>query len=1183
MKKLLPVLFALFSLVFFARAQTANVLVSLQDFVSTPQIYQAVTLTPLAPYGLNGSTIAIPNARTFLTGTNSSVTFSNTLMGYTYKLSIKANNWNENGNEFDITLAFPVSLAGTNTINASSWTWYNFITLGPVSVTPYAQSNLVSLSQVNLAASNAQAQAQNFAVLTDQTNSAKYQPASTILTNLAGTGAVTNLAAGAGISVTGTGGNLTIAATGAGGAATNVFVGPGANVSITTNGPGSWTIAANSQTNGFTPIVLTQPSAYDAANAAKNATNGLGLAAFTSPSAYDPSGSALAGTNTLWGWALLLFQTASGFSTSTNLWWGNTLGLVNAQSNAAVGSAITGAQSIINSSNALTLNREFALSNAAAANGALMGASSAQVTLGLTNTSVMTAMNAASNVNAQANAGTSNSIPAAVQAGIFSSTTNAPGLSVGYSVSATNAPDGNKIASLTQVSAASNTVANLITTSLDPGTNAVLGWIAATNATMVTQLGLTNTAIQVAVTAQSNVLGATIIATNVSTVARELVVSAAAALAATNPVPTWINTASNGVNSAALARENSLLSSTNGAANNLTLSGNLTNGTMTLFAPNANYLGVSGPGWGGYALVTTGVFTNCQQNGWSINISGSTAVLESNMQTISTLTNGPIGTFVNGSVCWTGYTEQTSGRQFVGEFVATNLTAQWRGDIGTYITAVSNHFNTFPYGNGNYSTLSGYSTNSGSAATAMSLSKVYSGINVAFVDCINGSNSVAQLGNETYPFRDFSNAVAAIASGGVVVLTPGQSNLIGSLVSISNDITIIGCGAWVVNTNTSNPSIFDVKGFNTVFTIIGGAYMSMGGNSYGTQLGVDSTNGDIKLYNANFFGVTDGMQCYGWSNHVYAVGCDCESYWDTSSGGNPTDSGLFQSCKFHSKADPAHSNPNGTELDCVSHSGGSWKYQACDFWSSNAVTINFGILNSGATIELDNCSLEIGSTNSGAAILLFYSPLPPAGAITIFNNSTVNGQLYNGTYVDGFLTNTGVPSILSPVMSPNVTSFAGTFYSLTISGSTNASVNIAPYLPGPSFGHPNVYVWTNSAGICVVSNDPGASGFYIVERTNDINQQTGNVLLVPTIRQASTPPWGNLSDYTDAASDTNVFIFPSALQYIPACSVGTNFIGNGSGLTNITPASIVGAATTNYTITAGPTLYITNGLIIKIQ
>jgi hypothetical protein len=451
----------------------------------------------------------------------------------------------------------------------------------------------------------------------------------------------------------------------------------------------------------------------------------------------------------------------------------------------------------------------------------------------------------------------------------------------------------------------------------------------------------------------------------------------------------------------------------------------------------------------------------------------------------------------------------------------------------------------------------GYATISGSAATAMSLSKVYSGINVAFVDCINGSNSVAQLGNETYPFRDFSNAVAAIASGGVVVLTPGQSNLIGSLVSISNDITIIGCGAWVVNTNTSDSSIFDVKGFNTVFTIIGGAYMSMGGNSYGTQLGVDSTNGDIKLYNANFFGVTDGMQFGGRSNHVYAVGCDCESYWDTSSGGNPTDSGLFQSCKFHSKADPAHSNPNGTELDCVSYSGGSWKYQACDFWSSNAVTINFGILNGGATIELDNCSLEIGSTNSGAAILLFYSPLPPAGAITIFNNSTVNGQLYNGTYVDGFLTNTGVPSILSPVMSPNVTSFAGTFYSLTISGSTNASVNIAPYLPGPSFGHPNVYVWTNSAGICVVSNDPGASGFYIVERTNDINQQTGNVLLVSTIQQASTPPWGNLSDYTDAASDTNVFIFPSALQYIPACSVGTNFTGNGSGLTNITSLSTV--------------------------
>ena len=284
--------------------------------------------------------------------------------------------------------------------------------------------------------------------------------------------------------------------------------------------------------------------------------------------------------------------------------------------------------------------------------------------------------------------------------------------------SATNAPDGNKIASLTQVSAASNTVANLITTSLAPGTNAVLGWIAATNAAMVTQLNATNAAIQVANTAQSNVLASTIIATNVSTVARELVVSAAAAQAVTNSIPTWINTASNVVNSLAIARENSLLLETNGTANGLTMTGSVTNGTMNTLAPNANYLGVSGVGWGGSVFLTTGIWTNQQNNGWSINMSGSTAVLESNLQTVTTLTNGPIGTFANRSVCWGGYTEQTSGRQFVGEFDATNLTAQWRGDIGTYITAVSNYFNTFPYGNGNYSTLSGYSTNSGSAATA---------------------------------------------------------------------------------------------------------------------------------------------------------------------------------------------------------------------------------------------------------------------------------------------------------------------------------------------------------------------------------------------------------------------------------------------------------------------------------
>jgi hypothetical protein len=41
--------------------------------------------------------------------------------------------------------------------------------------------------------------------------------------------------------------------------------------------------------------------------------------------------------------------------------------------------------------------------------------------------------------------------------------------------------------------------------------------------------------------------------------------------------------------------------------------------------------------------------------------------------------------------------------------------------------------------------------------------------------------------------------------------------------------------------------------------------------------------------------------------------------------------------------------------------------------------------------------------------------------------------------------------------------------------------------------------------------------------------------------------------------------------------------GNGSGLMGITSASLTNAVSTNYTLTAGPTLYITNGLIIKIQ
>jgi hypothetical protein len=167
-------------------------------------------------------------------------------------------------------------------------------------------------------------------------------------------------------------------------------------------------------------------------------------------------------------------------------------------------------------------------------------------------------------------------------------------------------------------------------------------------------------------------------------------------------------------NAAALLREAAFPQATNGNLLNVTLSGGITLGAAPLFATNASYIGVSGVGWGSYSLIASGVWTNLAQSGWSINMSGSTALLENNLATISTLVNGPVGTYVNGTIAWLGGNWQDSGTHHIGFTDDTNLTSQWRADLA----AQSNFFNTFPYGNAATAATATYAATAGTAATA---------------------------------------------------------------------------------------------------------------------------------------------------------------------------------------------------------------------------------------------------------------------------------------------------------------------------------------------------------------------------------------------------------------------------------------------------------------------------------
>ena len=270
----------------------------------------------------------------------------------------------------------------------------------------------------------------------------------------------------------------------------------------------------------------------------------------------------------------------------------------------------------------------------------------------------------------------------------FSQTASSTNLAGQALVQSTNIANGqtNGLAPITYVA-----------TVLAAGTNAAMA--AATNLVVAERAALASTNAQI---------HSDISSTNVATLAALAAGTNAALVTATN-LATAERNALIASNSAALAIK---VGNANGTATNLTLSGNVTNGTMPFLTSTTNYVGLSGEGWGEYSQITAGVLTNLTQPGWSLNFSGGSVYERSNGHSVWVSATGPatnVWTVVDSSgpspVSW--YAPIINQGHNIGYFDNTNATAQWRSDINS----ASNALMATSFGTANYATLSGTSSN----------------------------------------------------------------------------------------------------------------------------------------------------------------------------------------------------------------------------------------------------------------------------------------------------------------------------------------------------------------------------------------------------------------------------------------------------------------------------------------
>ena len=126
------------------RAQVANVTYNLTNFFGSPApSYSAVTLTPLQASG-NGVSLLFSQKQKQFLGTNSSVTFSNVAMGYSYQVAFYLNFFTP---PQCWTNSFPIGLSGS--VNGANYVFYDFFT-SAATVGGGSATNAITNNQQNV-------------------------------------------------------------------------------------------------------------------------------------------------------------------------------------------------------------------------------------------------------------------------------------------------------------------------------------------------------------------------------------------------------------------------------------------------------------------------------------------------------------------------------------------------------------------------------------------------------------------------------------------------------------------------------------------------------------------------------------------------------------------------------------------------------------------------------------------------------------------------------------------------------------------------------------------------------------------------------------------------------------------------------------------------------------------------
>lgn len=641
---------------------TANVQYTFSDFTSVPQAYSLVSMTPLFPYGVNGGVIVGAPTRTLPTGGAGSVTFSNVLMGQSYLVQLRNQDPRQAITAF--TNSFPISLAGTNTINGSQWVFYTFIANGFSNTNSYS-AGIGTYFNFNAGVYSINVSNQTF--LTNFFTTIVYSNPSAFMTPQQTTDLINLLATTNGINSS---------------TATNIAQG------VYSNNPSSYaTLTQVSATNTANLVITT--------NLIVAATNNLNISLLGSIAATNSANLAITtnlvngATNnpsfTRFGSNVVTSVSATGSGT-TSVSTTNASGIgvaitVASQTNGFTTLARTNPADVVYQYQLAGLTNGFANTNSLASYATTNYVNSINASNLVTTTNLVIA--STNGLATLAQVAATNSANLVITTNLINNATN--GLATLAQVSSTNTANlvittnlingaTNGLAALSQV-ASTNTANLVITTNLINGATNGLASLAQVSATNTANLVITTNLIQTATNNLNTSLLASIATTNT------------AGLAITTNI---VNATSNSIISYVT---NTFVNMNSGVATNLQIWSRLRFGNWTNFNLTTNLVGSYGANIAScnstWENVSSTSWTNIFFPGWNIQKTGGNYYMQSNgvsyYQNTSLEGNWtvvmPLGTLPNPYSAFGSYwnmngTKMIGNVYITGQISSTNLTAQ---------------------------------------------------------------------------------------------------------------------------------------------------------------------------------------------------------------------------------------------------------------------------------------------------------------------------------------------------------------------------------------------------------------------------------------------------------------------------------------------------------------------------